>query len=229
MLKLHRRRGFAFLSSTIFIALVLTGCGDQSSLSAGSRPALAGSGAFQEEFVPGETGNWVFEEDELGSTAVVNEQLVITVNTPNTIQFSTLTEPSFVDFLLEVDAWQRSGSSESSYGVLFRMLDNQQFYRFEITGTGLYMIERHNVDGTWTRLIPEWTPTAAINKGLNVPNRLKIIATGPDMAFYVNDILLTQVRDDQYAEGLIGLDAGTFSGGSVQVSFDRLSVVSETP
>lgn len=207
----------------------MVGCIDQPSGSTGSRPSQIDSGTFTDEFIPDEAGRWVFEADELGSTSIVNEQLVITINTPNTIQYSTLTEPTFSDFLLEVDTWQRSGSSESSFGVLFRMEDDQQFYRFEITGTGLFMIERRNADNTWTRLIPEWTATPALNKGLNVPNRLKIIATGPDMAFYANDILLTQVRDDRYASGRIGLDAGTFSGGSVQASFDSLSVISESP
>jgi hypothetical protein len=226
MFRLHRRKG---LFGLLLLSLFLAACAEQSLTSSGSGALPSDPGAFQEEFIPGETGNWVFESDDLGSTAIVNEQLVISVNSPNTIQFSALTDPSFTDFLLEVDAWQRSGSSESSYGVLFRMQDNQQFYRFEVTGTGLYMIERHNADGTWTRLIPEWAPTAALNKGLNVPNRLKIIATGPEMAFYVNDILLTQINDDRYTGGIIGLDAGTFSGGAVQVSFDSLSVVGEAP
>jgi hypothetical protein len=205
----------------------LPGCGKSAAFLSEPRSSLRQSGELNESFVPGQLGNWMFEEDEHGSTTIVNDQLVVSVNSPNTIQFTTLTEPAFSDFLLEVDAWQRSGSTESSYGILFRMQDNQQFYRFEVTGTGLFMVERHNADGSWTRLVPEWTPTEALNKGLNVPNRLKVIATGSELAFYVNDILLTQVTDDLYQSGTIGLDAGTFSGGSVQVSFDNLRIVSE--
>jgi hypothetical protein len=205
----------------------LPGCGESAAFLSEPRSSLRQSGELNESFVPGQLGNWMFEEDEHGSTTIVNDQLVVSVNSPNTIQFTTLTKPAFSDFLLEVDAWQRSGSTESSYGILFRMQDNQQFYRFEVTGTGLFMVERHNADGSWTRLVPEWTPTEALNKGLNVPNRLKVIATGSELAFYVNDILLTQVTDDLYQSGTIGLDAGTFSGGSVQVSFDNLRIVSE--
>ena len=80
------------------------------------------------------------------------------------------------------------------------------------------MIERHEADGTWTRLLREWTPTAAINQGLNVANRLKIIANGAELGFYVNDILLTQVSDTALTEGRIGLDAGSFAGNALQVS-----------
>lgn len=229
MYRLQRLRLPAGLIALVGLILISVACGDQTLETTNARTSSRASVTFQEDFIPGKTGNWEFEKDDAGSTEVVNDQLVITVNSPNTIQFAKLNDPAFSDFVLEVDLWQRSGSSESSFGVLFRMQDNQQFYRFEVTGTGLFVIERRDADGTWTRLIPEWTPTPALNKGLNVPNRLKIIAAGSDMTFYVNDILLTQVKDDRYTSGMIGLDAGTFSGGSVQVSFDNLAVTSGTP
>jgi hypothetical protein len=187
------------------------------------------SGEYIDAFIPGQTGNWVFEQDELGSTAIANEELVVTIAAPNTIQYATLDDELFGDFALEVDVWQRSGPPESSYGVLFRQQDDGQFYRFEVTGNGLFMIERRNTDGTWTRLVPEWTPSAGINQGLNVANRLKILATGPNLTFYANDVLLTQVSDTSLASGRIALDAGTFGGGNLQVSFDNLSITRDAP
>ena len=157
----------------------LAGCGRPllpTSANPDAADAAAPTGPFRDEFIPGQTANWLLEQDEVGSTAVANEQLVITVAAPNTVQYATLTDRTFGDFVLEVDAWQRGGAPESSYGVLFRMQDDGQFYRFDITGNGLYMIERRAADGTWTRLLREWTATAAINQGLNVANRLKVIA-----------------------------------------------------
>ena len=220
-------RPLSWLVLTAFL-LFLVACGEDTLLSAigGEDGSAAGqlNGPVSDEFVPGRTGNWVLEQDELGSTAVVNEQLVITVVAPNTIQYSTLADRTFTDFVLEVDAWQRSGPPQSSYGVLFRMQEDGQLYRFDITGNGLYMVERRGADGTWTRFVPEWTPTAAINQGLNVANRLKIIAAGSEMAFYANDILLTQISDTALGEGQIGLAAGSFAGETLQVSFDNLSI-----
>jgi hypothetical protein len=191
---------------------------------AGSINPTASATDFEDRFVPGQTGNWLFEGDALGSTAIVNEQLVITVAEPDTIQYATLGDRAFSDFALEVDVWQRSGPVESSYGVLFRMADGGQFYRFDITGNGLFIVERHDSDGRWTRLVPDWTPTSAINQGLNVANRLKVIASGSEMAFFVNDILLIQVSDPTYASGAVALDAGSFGGGDLQVSFDNLVI-----
>jgi hypothetical protein len=37
------------------------------------------------------------------------------------------------------------------------------------------------------------------------------------------------MRDDSLPSGGIALDAGTFGGGNLQVSFDNLSVTGSTP
>ncbi len=216
-----------------FLVTLLAGCN--------ARPILPSDGAsapvaqtdpsngYRDSFVPGQTGNWLFEQDESASTGIANEQLAITITSPNTIQYVTLGDYTFTDFALEVDVWQRSGPVESSYGVLFRKVDGNQFYRFDITGSGLYIVERRDADGRWTRLVPDWTPTAAINQGLNVANRLKIIAAGNELTFYVNEMLLTQVTDSTYSGGAIALDAGSFGGGDLQVTFDNLVISSGTP
>jgi hypothetical protein len=179
---------------------------------------------YRDAFVPGQSGDWLLEEDELGNTAIVNEQLVVTVKSQNTMQFATLESLQFSDFVLEVDARQSSGNPDSSYGVLFRMQDNSQFYRFEITSDGHFMLERHNADGSWTRLVPEWAASAAINQGLNVVNRLKIIASGSQISVYANDVLLQQVADSTYGSGTIAVDAGSFGDTNLQVAFDNLVV-----
>lgn len=224
--------------------MLLASCGGRpllpdagGSTSAGNVAATAGSpaapvaadGPYLDEFIPGRTGNWLLEGDALGSTAIVNEQLVITVAAPNTIQYTALPDYTFADFVLEVDVWQRAGPLDSSYGVLFRMVDGQQFYRFEINGNGQYLIERRDADGVWTRLVPDWTASPALNSGLNVANRLKVIAAGSDLTFYANDILLTQLSDTTYAGGLIALDAGTLAGVDLQVSFDNLIIAGDNP
>lgn len=214
-------------TSLLVVAMGLLGCGGRPLLpSTQQETESTTSGDFTDSFIPGQTSNWLFEQDELASTGIANEQLVISIAAPNTIQYAMLPDKTFSDFILEVDAWQRSGSLESSYGVLFRMQDGQQFYRFDITGNGLYMIERRGEDGIWTRLVPDWTPTSAINQGLNVANRLKVLAAGSSLTFYVNDVLLSQVNDPTYSAGSVALDAGTFGGGNLQVSFDNLGITS---
>lgn len=215
----------------LLMGFLLAGCG--------GRPLLPGSGNsnsveiagkdFADGFVAGQTGDWLIEQDAIGSTSIVNEQLLITVAAPNTVQYSTLRNREFGDFAYEADVTQLAGPPESSYGLVFRAVDGQQFYRFDITGNGLFIVERHNSDGTWTRLVQEWTPASALNQGLNVTNRLRVLASGQTMTFYANDVLLTQVNDATYASGAVGLDAGTFGGSNLQVAFDNVAITEGTP
>jgi hypothetical protein len=179
---------------------------------------------YQDQFSPNQLTNWLLEGDAQGRTMIMNEQLVIQVEAANTMQYATLQEPAFSDFVLEVEAQLLTGSLDSSYGVLFRQDDNGRFYRFVITGNGLFMLERRNGDGSWTRLIEEWTQTEAINQGPNVVNRLRVAAVGSQIAVYANDQLLHETRDSAYSQGTIALDAGTFGQPGLQVAFDNLTI-----
>jgi hypothetical protein len=177
-----------------------------------------------EEFAVGSTGDWHTEADDLGMTAVLNERMLIEVNAQNTIQYTTLREQSFSNFVLEVEATQLAGSLESSFGVLFRMQSPEQFYRFDITGNGHYTIERHNADGSWTRFVDDWPLSPALKQGYNVSNLLRVYADGPTIAVYANGELLHEFSEVGYQEGSIALGGGTFGQAGLSVSFDNLVI-----
>lgn len=200
-----------------FIGIFFAACG--------SRGGVFGDDViFHDEFVGGQMAEWQLEGDALGQSSVVNEQLLIDLKESNLMQFAALPAPTFQDFILEVDAQQVSGDLSNSYGVLFRMQDPNQFYRFEITGDGKYMFERRNGDGSWTRFVRDWTESAAIEQGHRATNRIRIEAIGPSLTVYVNNTLVQQVTDNGYAAGQIALDAGTFGFPEMQAAFDNLVV-----
>jgi hypothetical protein len=216
----HPLRHFRLL--LLVVALVwLSGC---SSVNQNGGTPLDADALYQDNFTPGSIGPWLFEADELGRTAVINDELIIAINAPNTMQYTMLSEPTFSDFLLEVDARQIAGDLESSFGFLVRMQDTEQFYRFSITGNGLYMVERRAAGGAWTQYPLDWISTPAINQGVNASNRLKLVADGAKLSFYVNDVLLHQLDDALYPSGHIALNAGTFGQPGLQVAFDNLIV-----
>lgn len=179
---------------------------------------------FHDEFVVGQTGDWLIEGDADGQTSIINEQLMIDLNAPNIAQFSTLADQSFTDVIYEVDARQLAGDLGNTYGVLFRVQDPTMFYRFELTGDGLYMVERHNSDGSWTRFVDDWTSSPAISQGINTRNHIRIEAIGNTFAAYVNDQLVHQFVDDTFSSGTIGVDAGTFVQPHTQAVFDNVVV-----
>lgn len=203
--------------SVFLFLLLLAACGSDSD-------SMSAELLFHDEFVSGETGNWLMEGDDVGRAAIIGEQLFIEIDEPQTIHYVTLQEPAFDDFALELDATQIAGDLESSFGVLFRLQEPGQFYRFEITGNGLFMVERHDSDGSWTRFIEAWEESEAIIQGLNAVNRLKVVAVDSTLSFYANDTLLLQATDSSYVGGSIALDAGTFGRPGLQVVFDNVVV-----
>jgi hypothetical protein len=204
------------------LVLIVACAGNQPSpfsLDGGEEAAL-----YQENFAPAQTGNWVLEGDEAARTLMQGEQLLIQVDAPGVIQFATLASPTFSDLALEVDARRTAGAAESTYGVLWRMQDETRFYRFAVTGNGLFMVERHDGDGRWTQLLDGWQESTAINTALNDVNRLRVKANGELISVYVNDTLLAQVSDDAYGEGTIALSAGTFGQPGLAVAFDNVRI-----
>jgi hypothetical protein len=140
------------------------------------------------------------------------------------VHYATLLDNSFSNFSLDVDVTQLAGSPTSSFGILFRMMEPAQFYRFELLGDGHFLVERHDGADAWTRLSDGWVESDAINAGLNATNTMGVVAVGRNLTFFVNGQLLAELIDGHYGQGSIALDAGTFGQPGLQVVFDNLVV-----
>lgn len=210
------RKQLALLLSVLLILPLGVACGN-----IGGR---TGDILFQEDFLPGQTAAWVLEEDDTARAVLFEGQLQIGIDAPQLIHYATLAEPSFTDFALEIDVTQVSGDLQSSADILFRIRSPEEFYRFGITGNGLWIVERHGPGGTWTRFVDDWTESAALTQGLLATNRLRLVADGPTLSFYANDTLLSQLSDAAYSSGKIALAAGTFGRPGLIINFDNLIV-----
>lgn len=177
-----------------------------------------------EEFAVGRTGNWFTEADEFGMTAVLSERMLIEISAHDTIQYTTLREQTFSDFILEVEVTQLAGSLESTYGIMFRMQSPLEFYRFDITGNGHFTVGRHNANGAWTHFVEDWPLSGFLRQGYNQTNLLRVLADGETIAVYANGELLHQFSDPGYPEGNIALAGGTFGQPGLSVSFDNLVI-----
>ncbi len=206
---------------TFFLALLcllLAGC----TLLPGN--GVRGSILFEEYFRRGQTGFWLTEADGIGQSVIAEEVLLLEIYQPRTVQFSTLQEPVFDDFAVTVEVTQLAGSPNSSYGLLFRLQNDSAFYRFEITGNGLFVVEKRLASGEWQRMTEDWLESGAIVQGLNQTNRLAVTAEGTRLAFAINDEVVHETQDGTYAAGKIAVSAGTFNQGGLRVAFDNLVV-----
>ncbi len=155
---------------------------------------------------------------------VENGQFVMQVITPSYVGWTECTDVEYADFVMEVDATQVGGPDNNAYGIILRYgLQSDDFYAFLISGDGHYAFTVDGANRTDPEFLTEWVESSAINKGAQT-NRLKVVAVGSNMKYYVNDQLLGEVQDSRFATGTLGFFAGTIDEGDVQIAFDNLRV-----
>lgn len=189
------------------LALLLCACGKGNGL------------PWEEDFST--PGNWKLESDATAQVTVQDGVLSISVMSPNQLAWAEAGK-ELKDFHLTVEATQVAGPNDNEYGVLVRMQDRHNFYAFSISGDGYFLVSRF-VDGVRQPMGTDWSPSDAILRGAKT-NILEVIARGSRFTFIVNGQQLAQVEDDRFSHGDIGLYAGSFYEGGVEVSFDNLRV-----
>ena len=149
------------------------------------------------------------------------------INELDSIAWSTPQGKRFSDFVLDVDATQVAGPSDNSYGIIFRQIDDRNFYRIDISGDGYYDVLKYK-GGKWIKL-QDWSEASAIKKDQNT-NHLQVVAKGNQYGFRVNDQPVTTFEDNDFKDGNVGLTAGTlFDNAGVQVAFKNLRVSEVKP
>jgi len=155
---------------------------------------------------------------------VENGQFHMLVKTPKYLGWTECTKVEFSDLILEVDATQVAGSNNNTYGVIFRYgLDNDEFYVFAISGDGSYTLTIDGVQHTEPDIIVDWTKTSTINQGQQT-NRIKVVAFGQKIEYYINDQLLGEAQNERLASGTVGFFAGSYDEGGIHISFDNLKI-----
>jgi len=130
----------------------------------------------------------------------------------------------FGDVRVEVDALQYTGPAENRIGLICRHQNDLNFYFFVISTDGYYAIGKVK-DGEQSLLGQEaMRSSSAIKKGIAI-NHLRAECRGSSLRFYANDILLSFVEDEDFTEGDVGLLAGTFDEGDLDLLFDDFVVM----
>jgi hypothetical protein len=171
-----------------------------------------------------EPGTWQTETDAAAEVEVIDGVMRVFVAIPDQLAWATAGK-DLGDFHLRVEASQVAGPDDNEYGVLLRLQDAANFYRFSISGDGYFQVSSH-VDGAAEYLGGRWTPSDVINQG-QATNTIEVICQGDTFTFIVNGQQLVEVQDGAFSRGDIGLYVGTFSIAGAEVHFDNLAV--DTP
>ena len=177
--------------------------------------------------------DWELYDDGQLAASAENGALRLSVNAFQSLPYS-LARPYFADFDLRVTAWAVEGPLNNGFGVMFRMLDRDNFYQFLTSSDGYYQVLR-SVDGD-EKIISIWIPSEIVNQGMDATNDLRVVAQSNSFRFYVNgQPALLCIPDDPTAESTYNDLSGECIGGQMldtlvddHLTVGRLGVVAQS-
>ena len=181
----------------------------------------AGSVLFRDGFVDSSFAGWARYEDEDSVRENVDGAYRLFVAQDNLTVWSN-PGLNFVDVQVEVDAARAGGPTSGESGVICRYQDADNFYVLKNTNDGYASIYKLKA-GEWSELV-QWQPSDAIFQGEDAINHLRADCVGERLALYVNDQLVAETRDSDFAFGDVGLLAGTFDDAGADILFDDFVV-----
>ena len=209
---------FIFLvSSLLFSALA---CQAVSSTGSGSGQP-SGSVLFQDDFSDPSSG-WDRVSVDDGVTDYADGAYRIYVNASDSDVWAN-PGLKFDDAYVEVDATKIGGSDDNDYGVICRYQDSDNFYFFVISSDGYYGVGKVLQGEQQLIGMDSMPPSEVIKKG-NVTNHLRAGCVGSKLSLTINDQLLGEYDDTDFASGDVGLVAGSFSEAGVDIHFDNFVV-----
>jgi len=176
---------------------------------------------FEDHF--DDTGSgWVRWEETGGGTDYVDGVFRIWVDEVLTDYWST-SGHDFGDVRISVSTFKAAGPDDNDFGIVCRYQDNDNFYAFLISSDGFAGILKME-DAERTMLEQEgMVSTDAITQGA-ATNEVTAECVGDHLALYANGELVADVRDSTFVSGDVGLIAGTFEEGGVEIHFDDFFV-----
>jgi len=149
-----------------------------------------------------------------------NGALVFAVSKPRTLLFSTV-DYAYDRLLISTDARLTASSGDGDFGFVCAFQDDNHFIALEVSEDGYFSIWKRA--GLETTFLVDWTYSDLLSAGPNLRLSAQCGADGLKMA--VNDRLLGEAVDKDYSVGLVGLMAGTYEGGRIEVIFEHVEIL----
>jgi hypothetical protein len=165
---------------------------------------------------------WELSQSSVGRISLGQNELTISIQSGRNSLTGLRREPELKDFYLMVEADPSLCRGTDAYGVVFRVMSVQDYYRFVISCEGQLRLER--VRNGRAEVISDWQPSAQIRPGAATGHRIGIAVLGQEMRFFVDDIYQYSARDPLFTSGRLGLFARLGGDTAVTVSFSNLSV-----
>jgi hypothetical protein len=128
----------------------------------------------------------------------------------------------FTDAVIDVDTVQFEPAPDSTTGLMCRMMDEYNYYAFEISNDGTYSV--YAVVDAELIMLQDWTASDAIQTGIDAFNHLQMACVDDRITVAVNGTQLASFQERSLHRGDIAFTIGTFDQGDIWVAFDNLVV-----
>jgi len=162
---------------------------------------------------------WDLSQQERGAISLSNERLVIAIRKSQSFLYSLAPDLSLSDFFLEVDVRAELCQSGDEFGVVFRVNESLEHYRFSLNCRGETRLVRVLYGESRSLMLPSTFPF--IRSGPMSTNRLSLKATGDTFQFWINGFEVFSGRDIRLVEGAVGLVVRSNQGNQATISFDN--------
>lgn len=177
---------------------------------------------FQDDFADPESG-WPNSNSETGLFGYhPPDDYHVEVFRPDAVT-TVFRNPSQNDYTLEVEVridHTDTPEDQFRYGVAFRR-QGDNYYAFTISPlTGAWQVFRQ--DGDTQEILDSGTSEEM--RGRTTNDTLRVDMSGDRFVFHLNNIILTQLRDDRYGSGELGFYVETFEQSLAHIHFDSIVV-----
>lgn len=167
-----------------------------------------------------EDGAWPTRAESDRTVTYENRTLVFAMQASNSLSFSAYTPEEALttsDYYVEVASSYLEGEQDGNYGLLFRYVDNENFYFFEVNQGG-YRLQKFEA-GAWTPLL-DWVTDERLTTAAGAVHLLGVWAAGADFALLLDGEIVATITDSTFPTGGVGLGAGTYTAENFVASFD---------
>lgn len=173
---------------------------------------------YQDDFSDPNSG-WDDTTWEDGAVQYLNDEYHVSVYPESWLVWSYLGQ-EMDDLIISVDTRIEKPTGVGDYGVICRLVDDQNFYALEVSEDGFFSIWKQMNGESFT--LYDWTFSDSIP--VDRPFRIDAACVGNRLLLGVNDILLADVTDDSFTSGRHGLIVGTLNPGNLTIAFDNYTV-----
>lgn len=147
------------------------------------------------------------------------------VSLASTITTAWLMDYPVTDFRLTANGKHITGSREgSSWGVIFRIQDNHNFYWFHVTDSQKFALSVQR-EGKWRNVV-DWSKTQAIKP--SGVNQVEVIGRDSRFVCLINGQTVSEVEDDTFRAGFAGLAIEAYVPGET-IAYDFMDLVLRAP